>query len=249
VTTLESNSSNGIISITNESQWSEAEGKIIAGEAFEGRVETQWTQYSNALQWHVLLATNQAPLQGGIGAGDDSPVTVHRQLYQWELNYIHTKFFGGEETVRKNQADNFWVWFGQVLMGLHFKRHILPLWQIGCIYGMITKDECHEALRDYPEGTFLVRFSESNAGSFAIGYATSDKEEPVKHFLVKPEDLGANRTLPDFLKDKPQLRMILQVTPSTREARPIDKDEALNPYYSKRKAASQPNASASYSFL
>eukprot|EP01113_Clastostelium_recurvatum_P037153 TRINITY_DN5400_c0_g1_i15.p1 TRINITY_DN5400_c0_g1~~TRINITY_DN5400_c0_g1_i15.p1 ORF type:complete len:674 (-),score=150.29 TRINITY_DN5400_c0_g1_i15:88-2109(-) len=237
-TILESNSSHGMICITNESQWSDAAGKLVLGEAFEDKDTTPWPRFANALHWHLLLHTSQVP----------KAEVLYRPLYGWELNYIHTRYFGGAASVRKNQAEAFWQWFGPVLMGLRFKRNILPLWQMGGIYGIITKEECTTALEPYPEGTFLIRFSESVAGAFAIAYATDDPNERVKHFLVKPDDLAANKTLPDFLKDKNQFRTVLQLAPPSRETRPVDKDLMMSNLYSKRKTV-QPPAAGGYLFL
>lgn len=41
---------------------------------------------------------------------------------------------------------------------------------IRVIYGFITKREAAELLRPHGEGTFVIRFSEKNAGQFAIAY-------------------------------------------------------------------------------
>lgn len=58
------------------------------------------------------------------------------------------------------------------------------------IYGFITKEESLEKLKSASEGTFIIRFSESNPGAFAIACTSSDPKDRVKHFLVKPDDLG-----------------------------------------------------------
>jgi hypothetical protein len=51
---------------------------------------------------------------------------------------------------------------------IRFKRHVNSLWFHGLIYGFITKEECKAALAGEEIGTFLIRFSESYAGQFAI---------------------------------------------------------------------------------
>ncbi len=38
------------------------------------------------------------------------------------------------------------------------------------IYGLISKEECSAVLSKHKEGTFLIRFSESIPGAFAIAY-------------------------------------------------------------------------------
>lgn len=75
-------------------------------------------------------------------------------------------------------------------------------------------------------GTFLIRLSESNPGTFAVGY-TIDDPEPEKrvryvqhklfilmsrHYLIRPEDVyGAKKTLPDFLMENPQFSKFLVI--------------------------------------
>jgi hypothetical protein len=44
------------------------------------------------------------------------------------------------------------------------------LWKSGLVYGFIAKDAVHRALSNERPGSFLVRFSENHAGSFAVAY-------------------------------------------------------------------------------
>jgi hypothetical protein len=80
-------------------------------------------------------------------------------------------------------------------------------------------------------GTFLIRFSESVPGAFAVAYVTTDQREKVKHFLVyailfviyilveliflsfcrKPKDLGHNRTLPDYLREHDEFALLAKL--------------------------------------
>jgi len=54
-------------------------------------------------------------------------------------------------------------------------------------YGFLTRSETDLLLRDQPEGTFLIRFSSSQPGSFALGFAASGN---TAHILIKSENDG-----------------------------------------------------------
>ncbi|KAF2074164.1 hypothetical protein CYY_004535 [Polysphondylium violaceum] len=219
--TIESVPSSPMVVITNESQWAEAAGKLLTCDAFMDKEEITWEYFANILHSHILTGTNQT--------GE-----IKRKLHSWEFEYIQKNYFNSKTTVSKLESTTFWAKFGPILQTVHFKRHIAPLWYSGCIYGFITKNECNSYLMSLPEGSFLVRFSDSVPGSFAVAYVTNDDNERVKHYLVKPEDIGANKTLPDFLREKYQFKVLYQVDPSKRSLHPKDKDEILDPYYSKR---------------
>jgi hypothetical protein len=107
------------------------------------------------------------------------------------------------------------------------------------IYGFITKEETNEFLRDQEVGTFLIRFSESFAGQFAIGYVSDDPSDPVKHYLVRAEDAGTQKTLPDFLREKSQFRFLCQLDLASGVVTKYPKDAVLVPFYSKCKKPMQ----------
>lgn len=107
------------------------------------------------------------------------------------------------------------------------------------IYGLISKKDCANLLNNQEAGVFLIRFSDSIAGSFAIAYTTSDNNEKVKHYLVKPEDIGANKSLPEFLKERKEFKMILALDLQQQQLVKLKKDEAFKAkqlYSTKRKA-------------
>ncbi|TUA20073.1 Signal transducer and activator of transcription 1 [Bagarius yarrelli] len=54
----------------------------------------------------------------------------------------------------------FWLWIEGILDLI--KRHLLSLWDDGCIMGFVTKERTKALLSDKSPGTFLLRFSESN---------------------------------------------------------------------------------------
>lgn len=111
------------------------------------------------------------------------------------------------------------------------------MWQHGAIYGFITKEECLEVLKNAKEGTFIIRFSESQGGAFAISYVSTDANNRIKHYLVKAEEVVVTKTLPDYVEERLQFQTFLIINPETKALHPVDKAEALKIYPKKGKPA------------
>jgi hypothetical protein len=114
------------------------------------------------------------------------------------------------------------------------------MWKNGLIFGLISKKSCQDYLASAESGSFIVRFSDSAAGSFAIAYADDKEKDRVKHYLVKTEDLGTNKTLPDFLKEKNTFKQVGMVNVKQGTLAFGDKDDELSVFYTKRKVLDQP---------
>mmetsp|Transcript_8438 Transcript_8438/g.21313 ORF Transcript_8438/g.21313 Transcript_8438/m.21313 type:complete len:661 (-) Transcript_8438:84-2066(-) len=222
-TTVKSTPLYPVIVITNESQWSEAAGKLLIMDAFGSQADIPWPLFANTMHAYFLKATRQ----------DASAPVRAISLREWD--YFQQKYFGGAANVTPAAAVNFWNWFGQATQTLRFKRHISALWFSGLIFGVLTKDECAAALQHQPAGTFLVRFSETYPGLFAVAFVTEDIRDRLKHILVKPDDTGSTKSLPDFLREKPQFRLLLKMsTQPPYILQPLPKDSVLQSYYSKK---------------
>ena len=107
------------------------------------------------------------------------------------------------------------------------------------IFGFLTKEECNQALENQGLGTFLLRFSESNPGLFGIAYVSDDHDEKIKHCLVRAEEIGSNKSLAEFLRDKEQFQYILSMSPEEHRVKVtrLEKNIALGNYYAKKKTA------------
>lgn len=58
-----------------------------------------------------------------------------------------------------------------------------------------------------------MRFSDSVPGQLALAYV---EEDGVRHYLIKPEDLAAKKSLPEFLMERSKLTSIVKlVSPSS----------------------------------
>ncbi|PRP81606.1 hypothetical protein PROFUN_01113 [Planoprotostelium fungivorum] len=192
-----------IIVITNESQWPEAAYRLIDKDMFPSSNSRSipWPFFCNVLQRHLLTATQQ-------------PIDNLRRVFgDADFSYLSERFFGRSTKALSEQVKTCWDWLGHVICTIKFKRYIRPMWYEGLIYSLATKAECKKVLESQSVGDFLIRFSDSAAGQFALSYVTDDPSEAVKHYLVRPEDIGVNRSLADFLLEKTQFRMVVHFTP------------------------------------
>ncbi|OXB50879.1 UNVERIFIED_CONTAM: hypothetical protein H355_005275, partial [Colinus virginianus] len=116
----------------------------------------------------------------------------------------------------------FWQWFDGVLDLT--KRCLKSYWSDRLIVGFISKQYVCKLLSTEPEGTFLLRFSDSEIGGVTIAYVTRGKDgsgqvENILPFSAK--DLSI-RSLGDRIRDLGQLRNLYPNTP---------KDQAFGCHY------------------
>ncbi|XP_064495030.1 signal transducer and activator of transcription 6 isoform X2 [Pseudopipra pipra] len=118
----------------------------------------------------------------------------------------------------------FWQWFDGVLDLT--KRCLKSYWSDRLIIGFISKQYVCKLLSTEPDGTFLLRFSDSEIGGVTIAYVTRGKDgssqvENIQPFSAK--DLSI-RSLGDRIRDLGQLRNLYPNTP---------KDQAFGSHYNK----------------
>ncbi|KAM7404669.1 hypothetical protein PAMP_011996 [Pampus punctatissimus] len=95
----------------------------------------------------------------------------------------------------------FWQWFEGV-MDLT-KKHLKTYWSDGLIFGFIGKQHLHLILKDRPNGTFLLRFSDSEIGGITIAYVSATENGGQKIQNIQPftkRDLEI-RSLGDRIQD------------------------------------------------
>jgi len=91
------------------------------------------------------------------------------------------------------------------------------------IHGFLSREMVNELLKNESEGSFLVRFSESNPGEIAVAYRVGDD---VRHYLIRNDiDVGPKKLLSDFLIEQPAFTTIML----------MESDEYNNPKYCKFK--------------
>lgn len=208
-----------MIVVTNESQWPGAAKRLLWHDTFVDEHAIPWPLFANMLNMHMIC---------GLQVFDSNA----RSLFDWEMRYLHgsARWFNGARMITREAALSFWEFFGAALTILRFKRHIFTMWSRGALLGFVARDKASQLLAGEREGTFCIRFSESLPGAFAVAYVSSMDEGEnasdavsrvtapgapagtpptiVKHFLILPTQLGHNRTLPDFLRDKSDFKYL-----------------------------------------
>ncbi|XP_008316429.1 signal transducer and activator of transcription 6 isoform X2 [Cynoglossus semilaevis] len=103
--------------------------------------------------------------------------------------------------VLPGRSFTFWQWFEGV-MDLT-KKHLKTYWSAGLIFGFIGKQHLHLILQDRPNGTFLLRFSDSEIGGITIAYVSASENGGQKIQNIQPftkRDLEI-RSLGDRIRD------------------------------------------------
>ncbi|MFT7801018.1 signal transducer and activator of transcription 5B-like [Arapaima gigas] len=99
------------------------------------------------------------------------------------------------------RAFTFWQWFDGVLELT--KKHLRNYWTDNLIFGFIGKQHLHLILQDRPNGTFLLRFSDSEIGGITIAYIAPSENGGRKIQNIQPftkKDLEI-RSLGDRIRD------------------------------------------------
>ncbi|TNN82845.1 Signal transducer and activator of transcription 6 [Liparis tanakae] len=95
----------------------------------------------------------------------------------------------------------FWQWFEGVMELT--KKHLNNYWSAGLIFGFIGKQHLHLILKDRLNGTFLLRFSDSEIGGITIAYVSATENGGQKIQNIQPftkRDLEI-RSLGDRIRD------------------------------------------------
>ena len=129
----------------------------------------------------------------------------------------------------QNRSFTFWQWFNGV-MDCTRSKHVIQHWNDRAIIGFIGKNESQEKLLQKPNGTFLLRFSDSEIGGITIAwvYETESGVRQVWNLQPHtPKDLTI-RSLADRVRDLEHLHYVV-----TYDDRMVSKDEIFGKYYSK----------------
>ncbi|NXY19904.1 STAT1 protein, partial [Atrichornis clamosus] len=96
----------------------------------------------------------------------------------------------------------FWLWIEGILELI--KKHLLCLWNDGCIVGFISKERERALLKDLNPGTFLLRFSESSReGAITFTWLLLSCSAELQFHSVEPytkKELSAV-TFPDIIRN------------------------------------------------
>ncbi|XP_028924835.1 signal transducer and activator of transcription 1-alpha/beta isoform X1 [Ornithorhynchus anatinus] len=196
----------------------------------------RWGQLSEVLSWQFSSVTkrglhaDQLSMLGEKLLGPNSATSDG--LIPWQR-------FCKENINDKNFP--FWLWIESILELI--KKHLLCLWNDGCIMGFISKERERALLKDQQPGTFLLRFSESSReGAITFTWVERAQNEAQFH-AVEPytkRELSAV-TFPDIIRNyKVMAAENIPENPLKYLYPNIDKDHAFGKYYSRPKEAPEP---------
>ncbi|XP_019409913.1 PREDICTED: signal transducer and activator of transcription 1-alpha/beta [Crocodylus porosus] len=197
----------------------------------------RWSQLSEVLSWQFSSVTkrglnaDQLSMLGEKLLGPTSGSSLD--------GYIPWTKFCKENISDKNFP--FWLWIEGILELI--KKHLLCLWNDGCIMGFISKERERALLKDQRPGTFLLRFSESSReGAITFTWVEGSPNEPQFH-SVEPytkKELSAV-TFPDIIRNyKVMAAENIPENPLRFLYPNIPKDNAFGKYYSRPKETSEP---------
>ncbi|NXV57552.1 STAT6 protein, partial [Molothrus ater] len=134
----------------------------------------------------------------------------------------HVSWAQFNKEILPGRGFTFWQWFDGVLDLT--KRCLKSYWSDRLIMGFISKQYVCKLLSMQPDGTFLLRFSDSEIGGVTIAYVMRGKDgssqvENIQPFSAK--DLSI-RSLGDRIRDLGQLRNLYPNIP---------KDQAFGSHY------------------
>ncbi|XP_045075894.1 signal transducer and activator of transcription 1-alpha/beta-like [Coregonus clupeaformis] len=196
-----------------------------------------WGQLSEVLSWQFSSVTKRGLNDEQLGMLADKLLGQKAQrnpegLIPW------TKFC--KSISEKNFP--FWLWIEAILDLI--KRHLLSLWNDGCILGFVSKEREKSMLTGKCPGTFLLRFSESSRdGAITFTWVEHDLyDKPVFH-AVEPytkKELSAV-SLPDIIRTyKVMAAENIPENPLRFLYPDIPKDKAFGKYYARDTEASEP---------
>uniref|UniRef100_A0A8C7L6Q1 Signal transducer and activator of transcription n=1 Tax=Oncorhynchus kisutch TaxID=8019 RepID=A0A8C7L6Q1_ONCKI len=189
-----------------------------------------WGQLSEVLSWQFSSVTKRGLNEEQLGMLADKLLGEDPEgLIPW------TKFC--------KKSFPFWLWIEAILDLI--KRHLLSLWNDGCILGFVSKEREKAMLTGKCPGTFLLRFSESSRdGAITFTWVEHDLygESPVFH-AVEPytkKELSAV-SLPDIIRTyKVMAAENIPENPLRFLYPDIPKDKSFGKYYTRASEASEP---------
>ncbi|NWS94194.1 STAT1 protein, partial [Mionectes macconnelli] len=150
----------------------------------------KWSKLSEVLSWQFSSVTKR-------GLNADQLSMLGEKL----LGMVYFPHRWPENINDKNFP--FWLWIEGILELI--KKHLLCLWNDGCIMGFISKERERALLKDQNPGTFLLRFSESSReGAITFTWVEeSQNGKSLQFHSVEPytkKELSAV-TFPDIIRN------------------------------------------------
>ncbi|XP_072301303.1 signal transducer and activator of transcription 1-alpha/beta-like [Eucyclogobius newberryi] len=186
-----------------------------------------WEQLSRVLSWQFKSA-------GDKELNDDQLHELKLKIVDNPADLVYWHNFA------KN--DGPWTWINGILDLI--QKHLKEIWRDGCIMGFVSKITTWQLLQTKQNGTFLLRFSESNReGAITFSWVEHSNGEVNVHAVAPytKKELSS-MSLPDIIYHyglrAPQRRTI---NPLVYLYPDIPKDVAFGPYYTTREISPSVN--------
>ncbi|GAA6226516.1 signal transducer and activator of transcription 5B-like [Lates japonicus] len=222
-----------VVVIVHGSQDNNATATVLWDNAFAepGRVpfivpdKVLWPQLCEALDMKY-----KAEMHSGRGLSEDNLVFLAQKAFTNSSNNpedyhnmtISWAQFNRESLPGRNFT--FWQWFDGVVELM--KKHLKPHWNDGAILGFVNKQQAQDMLLSKPNGTFLLRFSDSEIGGITIAWVAENPNKPgerlVWNLLPYTTKDFSIRSLADRISDLNHLLFLYPDRP---------KDEVFAKYY------------------
>ncbi|KAL0992780.1 hypothetical protein UPYG_G00098300 [Umbra pygmaea] len=222
-----------VVVIVHGSQDNNATATVLWDNAFAepGRVpflvpdKVLWPQLCEALNMKY-----KAEVQSNRGLSEENLVFLAQKAFSsasinpddYRNMTMTWSLFNRESLPGRNFT--FWQWFDGVMELT--KKHLKPHWNDGAILGFVNKQQAQDMLMSKPNGTFLLRFSDSEIGGITIAWVaeTPNKagERMVWNLMPYTTKDFSIRSLADRISDLNHLLFLYPDRP---------KDEVFSKYY------------------
>ncbi|CAL8262603.1 unnamed protein product [Arctogadus glacialis] len=225
-----------VVVIVHGSQDNNATATVLWDNAFAepGRVpfmvpdKVLWPQLCEALDMKY-----KAEMHSGRGLAEDNLVFLAQKAFPSNNNNNSNPEDHSSVTISWSQFNReslpgrnftFWQWFDGVVELM--KKHLKPHWNDGAIMGFVNKQQAQDMLLSKPNGTFLLRFSDSEIGGITIAWVAENPnktgERLVWNLLPYTTKDFSIRSLADRISDLNHLLFLYPDRP---------KDEVFAKYY------------------
>ncbi|KAJ3607510.1 hypothetical protein NHX12_024561 [Muraenolepis orangiensis] len=217
-----------VVVIVHGSQDNNATATVLWDNAFAepGRVpfmvpdKVLWPQLCEALDMKY-----KAEMHSGRGLAEDNLVFLAQKAFPSSSNNpedYRNITISWESLPGRNFT--FWQWFDGVVELM--KKYLKPHWNDGAILGFVNKQQAQDMLLSKPNGTFLLRFSDSEIGGITIAWVAENPnktgERLVWNLLPYTTKDFSIRSLADRISDLNHLLFLYPDRP---------KDEVFSKYY------------------
>uniref|UniRef100_A0A8C7WQH5 Signal transducer and activator of transcription n=1 Tax=Oryzias sinensis TaxID=183150 RepID=A0A8C7WQH5_9TELE len=219
-----------VVVIVHGSQDNNATATVLWDNAFAepGRVpflvpdKVLWPQLCDAINMKY-----KAEVQSNRGLSEENLVFLAQKAFSSSSNNpddyrsmtMTWSQFNRESLPGRNFT--FWQWFDGVMELT--KKHLKPHWNDGAILGFVNKQQAQDMLMSKPNGTFLLRFSDSEIGGITIAWvAENPNKRMVWNLMPYTTKDFSIRSLADRISDLNHLLFLYPDKP---------KDEVFSKYY------------------